>query len=104
MATADEKPDRVAELEHHSDNGAVKHHEKDGIVSGSGSPVVGEAGEPAVKGGTRGMQPPEFLRHMTLEQRLELETALKRKIDMRLMPMIILMYILNYIDRYVLSA
>jgi hypothetical protein len=45
------------------------------------------------------LEPPEFLRNMAPEQRLELETRLKRKIDGRLMPAIIIMYILNYIDR-----
>lgn len=54
---------------------------------------------PAIKGGRRGMQPPEFLLHMSLEERQALETKLKRKIDLRLLPGIILMYIMNYIDR-----
>ena len=45
------------------------------------------------------LEPPEFLRNMSLEEREHLETKLKRKIDLRLMPGIILMYILNYIDR-----
>lgn len=39
----------------------------------------------------RGLQPPEFLAHMSAEERQELETKLKRKIDLRLMPAIILM-------------
>ena len=45
------------------------------------------------------LEPPEFLRNMSLEEREHLEAKLKRKIDLRLMPGIILMYILNYIDR-----
>lgn len=53
----------------------------------------------AGSGVRRGLQPPEFLLHMSMEQRQELETKLMRKIDLRLMPAIILMYILNYIDR-----
>ncbi len=48
-----------------------------------------------------GLQPPEFIRNLTPEKRAELEKALKRKIDIRLLPAIIIMYILNYIDRYV---
>jgi len=40
---------------------------------------------------TRMFQAPEFIRNMTPEERLVVETNLKRKIDMRLMPMIILM-------------
>ena len=55
----------------------------------------------ASSGVRRGLQPPEFLLNMSREERLELETKLKRKIDLRLMPAIILMYILNYIDRLV---
>lgn len=46
-----------------------------------------------------GMQPPEILRGMSAEERTALEKKLRRKIDFRLLPMIILMYILNYIDR-----
>lgn len=70
----------------------------------------------------RGLRPPAFLAHMSAEDRQALETRLKRKIDLRLMPAIILMvsaissslpsrswyemlilyqYILNYIDRWV---
>jgi hypothetical protein len=53
----------------------------------------------AGSGVRRGLQPPEFLLNMSMEERLELEAKLKRKIDLRLMPAIIIMYILNYIDR-----
>jgi len=49
-----------------------------------------------------GLEPPEFIKGLTVEEREELERLLKRKIDMRLLPAIIVMYILNYIDRYVL--
>lgn len=44
-------------------------------------------------------QPPDLIRHLTLEQRLALEKQLVRKIDLRLMPMVIIMYIMNYLDR-----
>lgn len=47
---------------------------------------------------------PELVRNMTPEQRLTAETRLKRKIDMRLLPMIILMYIMNYLDRNNIAA
>lgn len=49
----------------------------------------------------RGLEPPEILRSMTDEERAEFEKKLRRKIDIRLLPMIIIMYILNYIDRCV---
>jgi len=55
--------------------------------------------EEDAKGQSRGLQPPEFVANLTPEERAALETKLKRKIDIRLMPAIILMYILNYIDR-----
>ncbi|KAG8158410.1 hypothetical protein KVR01_011532 [Diaporthe batatas] len=58
----------------------------------------------AGSGVRRGLQPPEFLLNMSMEDRLELEAKLKRKIDLRLMPAIILMYILNYIDRNNIAA
>jgi hypothetical protein len=48
---------------------------------------------------TRTFEAPEFIRNMTPEERQTVEARLKRKIDFRLMPMIILMYILNYLDR-----
>ncbi|KAL2023161.1 hypothetical protein VTK56DRAFT_3767 [Thermocarpiscus australiensis] len=50
------------------------------------------------------LQPPEFIRNLTPEERERLETQLKRKIDTRLLPAIIIMYILNYIDRNNIAA
>lgn len=47
----------------------------------------------------RRMVPPEIIRNMTPEHREQVEKRLKRKIDGRLLPTIIIMYILNYIDR-----
>ena len=44
-------------------------------------------------------QPPEILRDMTPEELEAAETKLRRKIDFRLLPSIIVIYILNYIDR-----
>ncbi|KAI1344896.1 major facilitator superfamily domain-containing protein [Xylariaceae sp. FL0016] len=52
----------------------------------------------------RGLRAPEIIARLTPEQRLELENRLRRKIDWRLLPMIILMYILNYIDRNNIAA
>ena len=49
------------------------------------------------------LQAPEFIRNLTPEERAHLEKKLKRKIDLRLLPAIIIMYIMNYIDRWVLS-
>ncbi|KAI0016543.1 major facilitator superfamily domain-containing protein [Xylariomycetidae sp. FL0641] len=50
------------------------------------------------------LRAPEILAHLTAEERLRLEARLRRKIDWRLLPMIILMYILNYIDRNNIAA
>jgi hypothetical protein len=61
-------------------------------------PVVAEAEAPAAK---RDFAPPEIIRNWTPEERQLKEKQLVRKIDFRLLPMIILMYILNYIDRCV---
>lgn len=51
-----------------------------------------------------GLEPPEILRHLTAEERAVLEKKMRRKIDLRLLPMIIIMYILNYIDRNNIAA
>lgn len=38
------------------------------------------------------------------DEELQLEKKLRRKIDSLIMPLVILVYLLNYIDRYVYSA
>jgi hypothetical protein len=48
---------------------------------------------------SRRFEAPEFIRNWTPEERQHAEKRLKAKIDLRLMPMIILMYIMNYLDR-----
>ncbi|GAP84519.1 putative pantothenate transporter liz1 [Rosellinia necatrix] len=52
----------------------------------------------------RGLQPPEIIARLTPEERSALEKRLVRRIDLRLLPMIIVMYILNYIDRNNIAA
>ena len=49
-------------------------------------------------------EPPELVRAMSPEERQRQERALTRKIDFRLLPMIILMYIMNYLDRNNIAA
>ena len=49
-------------------------------------------------------EPPELVKDLSPEERQHLEAALVRKIDTRLLPMIILMYILNYLDRNNIAA
>jgi hypothetical protein len=48
--------------------------------------------------------PPPLVATMSQEQRLQAEAKLRRKIDTRLLPMIILMYIMNYLDRNNIAA
>ncbi|KAF2735634.1 pantothenate transporter liz1 [Polyplosphaeria fusca] len=50
------------------------------------------------------LQPPELVAAMSPEYRLQAEAKLRRKIDSRLLPMIILMYIMNYLDRNNIAA
>ena len=60
--------------------------------------VGGESGIATVPT-ARIFEAPEFIRNWTPEERHAAEKRLKAKIDLRLMPMIILMYIMNYLDR-----
>lgn len=48
---------------------------------------------------SRRMEAPPLVRDLTAEERHRLELKLRTKIDFRLLPMIILMYIMNYLDR-----
>ncbi|KAG6013632.1 hypothetical protein E4U54_006517 [Claviceps lovelessii] len=52
----------------------------------------------------RKLQPPEAIRRWTAEERQHHEKKLLRKIDMRILPMIVIMYILNYLDRTNIAA
>jgi hypothetical protein len=42
---------------------------------------------------------PAFIQRLSHEERRVLEAKLRRKIDLRLLPMIVLIYIMNYLDR-----
>lgn len=70
----------------------VDHGGKDGGVS-----AIATSSRPA-------FEPPEYVRNLTPDQRIEVEAKLKRKLDIRLMPMIVLMYIMNYLDRNNIAA
>lgn len=59
----------------------------------------GEHGAEAPPLSPQRLQPPEVIAKMTPEEREVLEKRLKRKIDLRLLPAVIIMYIMNYIDR-----
>ena len=49
-------------------------------------------------------EPPPLVRDLLPEEREHLERALVRKIDVRLLPSIIIMYIMNYLDRNNIAA
>lgn len=42
---------------------------------------------------------PALLQHLSDEELVTLEKKLRRKIDMRLLPIMILIYVMNYLDR-----
>ena len=51
------------------------------------------------------LEPPPSLKNLPSDQRAALEIKLRRKIDLRVLPIILAMYILNYLDRgAILSA
>lgn len=54
---------------------------------------------PQAKHGQAAREPPPYVRSLSTDERAEAERALVRKIDLRLMPALIVMYLLNYIDR-----
>ncbi|PQE04963.1 pantothenate transporter liz1 protein [Rutstroemia sp. NJR-2017a BBW] len=57
-----------------------------------------------VRTATRTLEAPEWIRDLSPEERIDIEGKLKRKIDLRLLPMVILMYIMNYLDRNNIAA
>ncbi|KAL5455860.1 hypothetical protein PMIN06_004237 [Paraphaeosphaeria minitans] len=78
---------------------------------GDTKPVVDEVSDDVVKAMEPGhglshgkIQPPPLVAAMSQEYRLEAEAKLRKKIDTRLLPMIILMYIMNYLDRNNIAA
>jgi hypothetical protein len=91
---------RMEDKVRREDIGSTKKLDRD--VSEQEYAVESENASNGVLGSTpsrRGMQAPELVARMSPEERQLAEAKLKRKIDLRLMPMIIIMYILNYIDR-----
>lgn len=56
------------------------------------------------QGQSRALHAPEYVRQMSIEERRKAEDALRKKIDLRLMPMIVIMYIMNYLDRNNIAA
>ena len=48
--------------------------------------------------------PPPLVQRLTAEERESLERRLVRRIDRRLLPLVTLMYILNYLDRNAIAS
>lgn len=47
---------------------------------------------------------PAYVRNLTLEDRTRIENSLRRKVDTRLLPMVVLIYIMNFLDRNNIAA
>ena len=80
MSSPHEKEVDVTRNESSSEDKIQTHH-----VDGS-APVVALPT-------ARKFEAPEFIRNMSPDERLSIESSLKRKIDLRLMPMIVIMYV-----------
>ena len=85
----------------HDDNSASdeKHNVQHDDNINTAPPEYTPKSDPAAIARARGFEPPEIIRNMSPEYRIEVENRLRRKIDTRLMPMIVLMYLMNYLDR-----
>ncbi|RYP59209.1 hypothetical protein DL769_008643 [Monosporascus sp. CRB-8-3] len=92
--TLEKKPD----IEHISSN----EDRAQNLKSGQDDHVSGVAKLDDAR--SRGLQPPAFVANLSPEERISFERRLIRKIDLRLMPMVVLMYIMNYIDRNNIAA
>ncbi|KAL9617215.1 MAG: hypothetical protein Q9160_007976 [Pyrenula sp. 1 TL-2023] len=68
-------------------------------VSDSNDDVVQNSDRP-----DRKREAPEHIRNLSHEERVQLERVLVRKIDLRLIPTLVIMYILNYLDRNNIAA
>ena len=107
MATVPDDVERKGVLEDRVSDAERKRVTEDRI-SGSADEKPGSTKIEDVGGAAapvrHGHQAPAWIAALTVEERAELERKLKRKIDFRLLPAVIVMYILNYIDRYVFLA
>ncbi|OGM40376.1 hypothetical protein ABOM_010594 [Aspergillus bombycis] len=56
------------------------------------------------RGSTVSIRLPPTLQDTTDDERIAVEKALVRKLDLRLMPMLVLIYIMNYLDRNAIAA
>ena len=77
----------------------VKHIDDDGYINDDRDPVeYSMASKPSRR------EIPAYVANLSPEERLIAEKKLVRKIDVRLIPTIIIMYIMNYLDRNNIAA
>lgn len=74
-------------MAHNGDSQSLKEAEKDSALFREDASI------------TSGPELPELLRGLSPEERASLEKKLVRRIDLRLLPLLVLMYIMNYLDR-----
>ncbi|KAH8728079.1 pantothenate transporter liz1 [Phaeosphaeriaceae sp. PMI808] len=81
----------------------TEENHKDGVhhISDDISPHVVDTGHGSSYGK---LVPPPLVAAMTQEQRTQAEAKLRKRIDLRLLPTIILIYIMNYLDRNNIAA
>lgn len=84
-------------LEHSPSHGQAHHVGQEHREKDHAAPALKLQGE-------AGFRAPEWIRNLSVEERGIVEGKLKRKLDARLMPMIVLMYIMNYLDRNNIAA
>lgn len=87
----------------------LKHDEKtdEVVVEDNGDHIINHNAEQLERDDlkrTTSVPLPPALQGMTHEELAALEVKVRRKIDWRLLPMIVLMYILNYLDRNNISS
>jgi hypothetical protein len=84
---------------------AVDHKLAADQISNASSPQKdAEAARGGMTHGYGNLEVPPLVAAMTPEDRAQQEKSLVRKIDTRLLPMVILMYVMNYLDRNNIAA
>lgn len=91
-ATTPKAENMAADSSHISDAGRAS-SSRDDAKSTKSANVIGTGGNAAdvQQAVARGLQPPEIIMRLSPEERIKLEKHLVRKIDWRLLPMIIIM-------------
>lgn len=72
---------------------------EDDRKTGGDEATAEHVSDPDVIGVRSHREAPPLIRDLSLEDRRALEAALKHKIDVRILPMVVVIYIMNYLDR-----